>query len=584
MQFFSLVNSLLLSDIETSRQNLAIQRFAVIPLSTNSGLLGWVPHSDTLHGLIKDYRDKKKILLNIEHRIMQRMTANSDHLPLINKVEVFEQSLDQTPGDDLAKILLLKAPSSEVWFERRTNFTRSLAVMSMVGYVLGLGDRHPSNLLLDRMSGKILHIDFGDCFEVAMTREKFPEKIPFRLTRMLIQAMEVTGIEGSYRTTCEAVMRVLRHNKDSLMAVLEAFVYDPLLKWRLVETDKKAKKTKVAPAAAIAVQAAGGAQQPPQQQPQQQQQAKVCLTAAEGAVAQPQQPKQHQESEPEKPKSKSAETTPEKAKSEAVEPEKEKQQPDTEESEMEKEAAETIEPEPEKSKSETLQNELGEQHLEAEQGEPEKQEQGEATAQSESAEEEQESQETVQTEQTRKQQPGETVQPEPKEKAQQLEDSHQPVPEKREQQKDKLEPEPEKKRLEGAEQDKEKQQETADADGKRHEEQPDLPLPEPAPVRYKQGNPLMSESQQRRGDATGGAQASHHHQPSVSQSEEQPRPTEEMNKKALDIIQRVRDKLTGRDFSREEILDVAEQVDRLIEQATDNMNLCQSYIGWCPFW
>ena len=62
-----------------------------------------------------------------------------------------------------------------------------------------LGDRHPSNLLLDRMSGKILHIDFGDCFEVAMTREKFPEKIPFRLTRMLINAMEVTGIEGTYR-------------------------------------------------------------------------------------------------------------------------------------------------------------------------------------------------------------------------------------------------------------------------------------------------------------------------------------------------------------------------------------------------
>ncbi len=110
--------------------------------------------------------------------------------------------------------------------------------------MLGLGDRHPSNLLLDRMSGKILHIDFGDCFEVAMTREKFPEKIPFRLTRMLISAMEVTGIEGTYRSTCESVMHVLRHNKDSLMAVLEAFVYDPLLNWRLIETGPKAKKSK----------------------------------------------------------------------------------------------------------------------------------------------------------------------------------------------------------------------------------------------------------------------------------------------------------------------------------------------------
>jgi hypothetical protein len=46
--------------------------------------------------------------------------------------------------------------------------------------------------MLDRTSGKVIHIDFGDCFEVAMVREKFPEKIPFRLTRMLINAMEVS--------------------------------------------------------------------------------------------------------------------------------------------------------------------------------------------------------------------------------------------------------------------------------------------------------------------------------------------------------------------------------------------------------
>ena len=67
MQFFSLVNSLLVNDPETFRRNLAIQRFAVIPLSTNSGLIGWVPHSDTLHGLIKDYRwDKLSHLYEIK--------------------------------------------------------------------------------------------------------------------------------------------------------------------------------------------------------------------------------------------------------------------------------------------------------------------------------------------------------------------------------------------------------------------------------------------------------------------------------------------------------------------------------------
>lgn len=235
MQLFGLVNTLLLNDPDTFRRNLTIQRYAVIPLSTNSGLIGWVPHCDTLHTLIRDYREKQKVLLNIEHKNMLKMAPDYDHLTLIQKVEVFEYALGLSVGDDLAKLLWLKSPSSEVWFDRRTNYTRSLAVMSMVGYILGLGDRHPSNLMLDRLSGKILHIDFGDCFEVAMTREKFPEKIPFRLTRMLIKAMEVTGIEGTYRRTCESVMTVLRRNKDSLMAVLEAFVYDPLLNWRLLD-------------------------------------------------------------------------------------------------------------------------------------------------------------------------------------------------------------------------------------------------------------------------------------------------------------------------------------------------------------
>ena len=58
--------------------------------------------------------------------------------------------------------------------------------------------RHPSNLMLDRLTGRVLHIDFGDCFEVAMIREKFPEKIPFRLTRMLTNAMEVSQITVSH--------------------------------------------------------------------------------------------------------------------------------------------------------------------------------------------------------------------------------------------------------------------------------------------------------------------------------------------------------------------------------------------------
>jgi len=228
------VNTLLSTDRGTSKKDLAIQRYSVVPLSPNSGLISWVAQCDTLHTLIKEFRDARKILLNIEHRLILQMAPDFELVPVLNKLEAFQNAVALTKGEDLAKVLWLRSKNAEHWLTRRTNYTASLAVMSMVGYILGLGDRHPSNLMLDRLTGKILHIDFGDCFEVAVHREKFPEKIPFRLTRMLVRAMEVSGIEGNFRSCCEAVMSMLRHNDDSVMAMLEAFVYDPLINWRLL--------------------------------------------------------------------------------------------------------------------------------------------------------------------------------------------------------------------------------------------------------------------------------------------------------------------------------------------------------------
>ena len=237
MQLFGLVNALLASTEECARRDLGIQRYSVVPLSTNSGLIEWVPQCDTLHALVRDYRMPRNVLLNVEHRLMLHFAPDLESLPLLQKVEVFKHALSLTSGMDLYRVLWMKAPSSEAWLERRTNFSRSLAVMSMVGYMLGLGDRHPSNLMLHRFTGRILHIDFGDCFEVAMRRDKFPETVPFRLTRMLVHAMEVSAVEGTFRSTCERVMAVLRSHQDSLMAMLEAFIHDPLIKWRLLQTD-----------------------------------------------------------------------------------------------------------------------------------------------------------------------------------------------------------------------------------------------------------------------------------------------------------------------------------------------------------
>lgn len=47
--------------------------------------------------------------------VLMQMAPDYDHLTLMQKVEVFEHAVNNTAGDDLAKLLWLKSPSSEVW-------------------------------------------------------------------------------------------------------------------------------------------------------------------------------------------------------------------------------------------------------------------------------------------------------------------------------------------------------------------------------------------------------------------------------------------------------------------------------------
>jgi phosphatidylinositol kinase/protein kinase (PI-3 family) len=51
----------------------------------------------------------------------------------------------------------------------------------MIGYVIGLGDRHGDNILIHQHTGEITHVDF-DCIFEKGAQLKVPEIVPFRLT------------------------------------------------------------------------------------------------------------------------------------------------------------------------------------------------------------------------------------------------------------------------------------------------------------------------------------------------------------------------------------------------------------------
>ena len=69
-------------------------------------------------------------------------------------------------------------------------------------YVLGLGDRHCENILFDGTSGETCHVDFNCLFNKG-ERFKTPEKVPFRLTHNMVDAMGTNGYEVRYQSVLE---------------------------------------------------------------------------------------------------------------------------------------------------------------------------------------------------------------------------------------------------------------------------------------------------------------------------------------------------------------------------------------------
>ncbi len=123
-----------------------------------------------------------------------------------------------------------KFPEPSAWYASRLAYARTTAVMSMVGYTVGLGDRHGENILFDSSTGEAVHVDLNCLFNRGELFET-PERVPFRLTHNMVDAFGVTGYEGVFRRTCEVTMTILRRERDSLVTVLRTFMYDPLVEF-----------------------------------------------------------------------------------------------------------------------------------------------------------------------------------------------------------------------------------------------------------------------------------------------------------------------------------------------------------------
>ncbi len=113
-----------------------------MPLSARTGILEWV--DDTMP--IGEY------LLLAHPRIFKGDLTPNDCRKLMNAEHVRKGSTPETKLEKYRQIIERFRPvfqhfffesfkSPQIWFEKRLAYTKSVAVNSIIGYVVGLGDR-----------------------------------------------------------------------------------------------------------------------------------------------------------------------------------------------------------------------------------------------------------------------------------------------------------------------------------------------------------------------------------------------------------------------------------------------------------
>ena len=234
---FRLVNELLSVDHAASTRQLHIRTYNVVPLTPGVGLVEWVLNTTSFADVLvvettgahsRHPRPGQK--RSYRQALTYLRESHEARQPSEFKKRFSEVWHDFQPV--FHRVFLEMFPAPAEWLARRTAYTRSVAVNSIVGFVLGLGDRHIHNILFDLHTAEVIHIDLGVAFDQGIVL-KTPEIVPFRLTRDMVDAMGVNGYEGAFRKSAEETMRVLRQKQEMLLTVLEVFLWDPLYKWSL---------------------------------------------------------------------------------------------------------------------------------------------------------------------------------------------------------------------------------------------------------------------------------------------------------------------------------------------------------------
>ncbi|KZT55265.1 hypothetical protein CALCODRAFT_357633 [Calocera cornea HHB12733] len=163
-QVFELVNHLLQGDLHTRQRHLQMRTYRVIPLASQAGMLEFVENTIPLGSWLQAAHQRYHKNEPSTSKIREKLPTPEAQIPPEQKFKFFE-GICKRVRPVMRHYFSERRKVPAAWFSMRLRYARSVAVTSIVGHVVGLGDRHLSNILIDNHTGEVVHIDLGIAFE-----------------------------------------------------------------------------------------------------------------------------------------------------------------------------------------------------------------------------------------------------------------------------------------------------------------------------------------------------------------------------------------------------------------------------------
>jgi len=187
MEFNAMINRLLSTVPESRRRKLYIRTFAVVPLTEDCGMVEWVPNTRGLRHILQDIYITLGKFDRAKTNSQMKKIYDTCHGKMPDDVMLKTRILPMFPPV-FHKWFLTTFSEPAAWFRARVAYAHTTAVWSMVGHIVGLGDRHGENILFDSTTGDCVHVDFSCLFDRGLLLDK-PEVVPFRLTQVSSESM-----------------------------------------------------------------------------------------------------------------------------------------------------------------------------------------------------------------------------------------------------------------------------------------------------------------------------------------------------------------------------------------------------------